>query len=136
MRTTTTLLITILLTAAGYARAYHFDPETKIVDTERWGAVESSSLAIFHEAYALFTSKSYQDALEGFEQLMENKNYHLADEARWYYAESLLLANHNLEIALDFYLALAFDKNSAWANASRDKLRLPQFKYVLLHKKT
>jgi len=105
------------------------------VHTERWGEVESTSLNIFHDAYALFAEKEYKEASLGFFQLIDNTNYHLADEAKWYYAESLLLSSENIELAFELYFSLALDEKSVWSHVARDKLVLSQFKSFLVNPK-
>lgn len=107
--------------------------ENTIVFTERWGEVESSSLQTFHDAYALFLEKKFILASEGFRQLITDQNYYLADEAKWYFAETLLLRNHDIEKAFKIYMELALDENSSWGHVSRDKIMIPQFKKLLLN---
>ncbi len=105
--------------------------DNSIVDTKRWGAVKASSLERFHSAYDSYAKKQFDSAASDFQMLIKDLNHHLADEAKWYFAECLLLMDIQLHTAFEIYLSLAVDKNSVWAPPARDKLMLPQFRKFL-----
>jgi len=55
MRATTTFILTVVWAAAIHANTISICPDNPIVKTEKWGNVDSKSLSVFHQAYALFS---------------------------------------------------------------------------------
>lgn len=126
-KSTSILIIVCIFSIAGISAT---NPE-RPYDTSLWGDVNIATIDEFHFAYDLLKEGNYIDAIKGFSKLTKIDNYFVADEAKWYLAESMLISETNIELTLQLYLDLAFDKNSNWFESAKDKLNSIQFKHLI-----